>query len=619
MADGWFPVLSPSGRRVMRGSEVLSLDDVTLPDQPKGGIAGAWLDENTIVYRTHLDPGELRRRTLTTGEDVLLAGPTSWVSAGGGVVAWCETPAGGATRIVAVSPGGRREWDGYGGGWAPVHVASNGWVFFGHHERGGLYWVPPGETTPVLLTALPARLVRSSLAGVTWEADGRVYVADWATLEPRDVTLPGEVEHGPVLVDTPAGPWLVTHTDRRLLARPLGRTTGVVLDESGDTYYPDAAWWPGDDARPEGVRVCWSQGLGPKGGSAGTPHDRVVPLDAPLVDLRPSAQWLPVGTQVDLMPFIAASYEGVLRCPEDGQTLQTVRLPDKVIVCLKGAPERQERWRYDDGSVYLTYDATDGREGRPWRIAPEPVWCRRLWPVGAAWHAPAGTRLVRRTLDGRSEAHPFPVRTRLHAAGEHVEVRGIGRCRVAVTTWEPGWPDSGYEERHWWAIRESDGLRLGRVRYEEWRAGVLERSFDFSELLPDVRIEPAPMLAIPDPVETPETPETPDTPERPERPDPHDMPEPTISDAEYLNAGGRIEHRYATWQRPGREVHTDPLSYRWMVDYYVLRRSGRDHEAAVREVERRMDVAAGVAAPEPEPVPPVTPPTNGLVGPLRVA
>ncbi len=79
------------------------------------------------------------------------------------------------------------------------------------------------------------------------------------------------------------------------------------------------------------------------------------------------------------------------------------------------------------------------------------------------------------------------------------------------------------------------------------------------------------------------------------------MPEPQITDAEFTNAGGRIEHHYA--QRPDRyaerRVRTNPLSYRWMVDYYVIRRNGADHETAIREVERRMQVAAGEILPAP--------------------
>lgn len=91
-----------------------------------------------------------------------------------------------------------------------------------------------------------------------------------------------------------------------------------------------------------------------------------------------------------------------------------------------------------------------------------------------------------------------------------------------------------------------------------------------------------------------------------------------ISDAEFFEAGESIEAWYASRGRPARTVNTDTLSYRWATDYYVLRRAGRDHEAAVREVERRMDVAAGVTPPEPAPDMPVTPPAGGLVGLLRI-
>lgn len=600
MADGWFPVLSPSGRRALRGSEVLSLDGQVIAGPPKGGIAGAWLDEDTILYRTHADPGELRLRSLVTGQDHQVGGPCSWVSSGGGIWAWCEAPSGGP---VCIRTSDGRRWDGYGGGWAPVHVARDGSLFFGVHAGSGLFYVPSGAADPVLIDPAGGRLVRSCTRGIVYERDAHIVFADWATLEPRDITLPGEQEFGPVIVDTPDGPWLVTHTHTRLLARPLGSTTGVVVDESGDTFYPDAAW----HVDRHEIRICWSKGIGPKGGSAGTPHEAWVALAAPRVDLSAPPVWHITGTEVDTLPFMAPDYSGTLRCPADGQTLQTVRTGPKEVTCLKGAPERQERWTWDDTAVCLTYDHSDGR-AQPWRITPTPVWCRRVSFVGDSM-VYGGTELIRRTATGGSTREPFPVKTSVYAYGEHIPIAGIGRCRILTTTWEPHYPASQYQERHWWAIRESDGLRLGRVRYEEWRHGVLERAFDFSELLPEVRLEPAAPLAIPDPVETPMPPEPPA------------MPEPTITDAEFANAGGRIEHRYARWGRPGREVHTDPLSYRWMVDYYVLRRAGRDHEAAVREVERRMDVAAGVAQPEPEPSPepPVTPPANGLVGALRVA
>lgn len=589
--DGWFPRLSPTGRRVMRGATQLSVDGVVVAGPPAGGLSGAWLDETTLLYRRH-DTGALVRYDLTTHQ-ATPAGPVcDGVSAGGGIWAW-----GRSAPAPAIETSDGRRWVGYGGGPSPVHVAQDGTVVMGRHDDGALVLVPPRETGPVRLDAAGGVDVRSSPHGITYARAGRVFVADWATLTPQDVTLPGEAEYGPVLVSTAEGPWLVTHTaSLRLLARPLGSTRGVVVAE-GETFHPDAA------AVQDALRVVWAAG-------DGTPHEAWVALSAPRVELAAPAVWHPVGTTVDTLPFLVPDYAGTLRCPQDGQTLQSVRTGPREVTCLKGSPERQERWRWDDQAVYLTYDASDGRD-QPWRVAPEPVWAPRVAQVGDS-QVYQTTRLVRRTATGGSEAHPFPVRTAVVAYGEHIPVDGIGRCRLLTTTWEPGYPDSGYQERHWWAIREADGLRLGRVRYEEWRHGALARAFDFSQLLPDVRLAPAPRLEIPDPPAP--WPDPAPTPEPPTMP----TPEPTITDDEFANAGARVEHRYAAWGRPGREVQTDPLSYRWMVDYYVLRRAGRDHEAALREVERRMDVAAGVEAPAPAPGP-APPPANGLVGPLRVA
>lgn len=580
----------------MRGSTVLSVDGIVVSGEG-GGISGGWWSDDVLLYRRH-DTGELRR--LASGLDEAVGPPCNWVAARAGRVA-CWARADG-TPVVWTGDG--RRWHGFGGGFGPLDLAPDGTLVMGEHATGMLHVVAPRATLTRPLA--PGRLPRCGASGVVWEDEGRVAYAPLRRPELLDITVPGEACHGPVLIDTPLGEWVMVHTaSLRLLLMPLGATVGYVVAE-GVTDHPDAVW------TPAGIRCVWSS----DGGRV--PGDRTVSLDAPRVDLAAHPVWHRGGTAVDTLPFLVPDYAGTLRCPADGQTLQTVRTGPREVCCLKGDPARQERWRWDDTAVSLAYDHSDGRD-QPWRVSPEPVWCTRVSFVGAN-QVYGDTVLVRRTAIGGSTAHPFPVRTSVAAYGERIPIAGIGRCRVLVTTWEPGYPASGYEERHWWAIRESDGLRLGRVRYEEWRAGVLERAFDFSELLADVRLEPVPPLAIPDPVEPPDPPDRPETP---------DMPEPTIRDDEFANAGGRIEHRYATWQRPAREVHTDPLSYRWMVDYYALRRAGRDHEAAIREVERRMDIAAGVAAPEPDPVPgpgaptppapPVRPPATGLVGRLRVA
>lgn len=590
MADGWFPRYSPSGSHLARGSVTLTVDGVVWSGAG-GGISGAWLFEDVLLYRQH-DTGALRR--VAAGLDEAIGPPCAWVAARAGRYACWALRDG----VPVVWTGDGRQWVGYGGGWGPMDLAPDGTLVLGHHATGALELVAPGATVPVRI-ADEGRTPRCGASGVVWvSGTGRLgYAPLRAPHVARDVTVPGEACHGPVLVDTPDGEWLLTHTSSdRLLLLPLSGTDGYVVAE-GDTRYPDAVW------TPAGVRVAWSDGHG-------TPGEALVDLGAPRVDLTARAVWHVVGTEVDTLPFMVPDYPGTLRCPADGQTLQTVRTGPKEVACLKGNPARQERWTWDDQAVYLVYDHSDGR-AQPWRITPTPVWCRRVSFVGDS-QVYAGTELIRRTATG-STREPFPVRTSVYGYGEHIPIAGIGRCRILSTTWEPHYPDSQYQERHWWAIRESDGLRLGRVRYEEWRRGVLERAFDFSELLPDQRIEPAPMLHIPDPPAP--------------IPDPAPTPEPM---PQTIQPPPRDEIlRCLTWLRdevyPGLVGHPidDEGIAAWLVDTYTVDarlRRGLSHEAAMHHtfaaIERTVHPPV---TPDPAPDPPVTPPASGgLVGPLRI-
>ena len=95
-----------------------------------------------------------------------------------------------------------------------------------------------------------------------------------------------------------------------------------------------------------------------------------------------------------------------------------------------------------------------------------------------------------------------------------------------------------------------------------------------------------------------------------------------ITDPEFTNAIARMEHFYDVHlQRPPRPTPVDALGYgRWTTDYYTLRASGRDHEAAIREVERRIAAVAGLPDPWPPPIPdPIPPPpvANGSVRPIN--
>ena len=578
MADGWFPRFSPSGRHLMRGSVSLSVDGTVIAGD---AISGAWLSEDVILYRQH-STGKLRRLASGLDEDF---GPVCHqvVAGGGGWAIWHEQGEGAAKTPFVFCSDGRR-FLGFGGGMWPLAMSPGGILVMGRHRDGVLCIVYPYSTIPVALAE--GRMPRCGGRSVVWEyGTGRISHANLDSRLPLDVTVPGEQCYGPVLVDAPGEEWVLTHTaSERLLLFSVGSHEGYVVAE-GVTDYPDAAW------TPAGVRVAWSR--------QGEPMEALVDLSQPRVSLvRQPPVWHPVGTGVDTLPFVVPDYTGTLRSA-DGQTLQTVRTGPREVCCLKGSPERQERWQWDDTAVYLTYDASDGRDGRPWRVTPTPVWCRRVAQVGEAVAAPDAV-LVRRTLTGGSEAHPFPVRTTVAALGEHIDLGALGRCRVLVTTWEPGWPTSGYAEHHWWAIRESDGLRWGRVRYEERHSGEVDRAFDFNQPLPDVQLVPAPPLAIPDPpAPSPE-------------PEPEPMPVTFPPRDQTLDFLAVLETRYRDqMQRPARETHVDAEGTAvWLESYLRYRVGGASHEVAVSAVMRDIDQALGIAP---------VPPSGGLVGALRVA
>lgn len=552
--DGWFPRFSPDGRHVMRGSVVLSVDGIEVAGD---AISGAWLSNDILLYRQH-STGLLRR--LAAGMDDAYGPVCHQVVAGGGTwAAWHEHE---GTPVVFT--GDARLWTGYGGGMHPLAMAPDGTLVMGRHRDGVLCVVAPRGT--VVMPLAEGRMPRCSHRSVVWERDGHIFHADLQTRVACSITVPGEQCYGPVLIDTPEGEWVLTHTgSERLLLFPRDTHVGYIVT-TGITMYPDAVW------TAQGIRVAWSDG-------AGAPGEVLIDLNAPHVPL--SAQlpvWHPAGTTVDTLPFLVPNYLGTLRS-EDGQTLQSVRTGPREVCCLKGSPERQERWRWDDEAIYLTYDASDKPSDepiQPWRVDPEPVWCDRIAYTATRISNGPESALIRRRPDGTVTREHFPVQTGVHAIGEHIAVPKLGLCRILVTTWAP---HRDYEERHWWAIRESDELRLGRVRYEEWRyAGEwqFQRGFWFNELtgtqlvpaapLPIVEKETNPMIAFP----------------------PRDE---TLAFTTALNDLYRD-----AMQRPAQDgIHVDLEGLAvWQQEYLRLRVNGMSHTAALEATLQEVRYAAGL-------------------------
>jgi hypothetical protein len=92
----------------------------------------------------------------------------------------------------------------------------------------------------------------------------------------------------------------------------------------------------------------------------------------------------------------------------------------------------------------------------------------------------------------------------------------------------------------------------------------------------------------------------------------------TITDAEFADAGARIESHYLTYPAlyVERTTRIDHLGMaRWPTDYFTLRAAGQPHESAIRTVERRMAAAAGTRDPWPSILEPVTVSGQALLRP----
>jgi hypothetical protein len=221
--------------------------------------------------------------------------------------------------------------------------------------------------------------------------------------------------------------------------------------------------------------------------------------------------WYVDGTWVDALPYVVpddidAPAPRVLSV--DGVTpgLQTWRDPAnrQQILRLKfGDPHALEGYRWDDTHIHLAFDATDGKgPDHAWRYVPDR-WVPRAVKVGETYRD-TPQHIVRKNGDGPSTIEHNSFATRIHAAGEGLDLGGsLGVCKVLVIAAipDPGLTVDGYEERHWFAISLDGATRYGLVRYEEVRHGVVvaDRSATINRILSGASVRPAAPPVIPDP------------------------------------------------------------------------------------------------------------------------
>jgi hypothetical protein len=573
MNDRWFPRLSPDGRHIASGNLLVAVHGAIGEPPlftPGAGHGPVWLDDSSVVYAT--EGGVMRAGFALPAMLIHLVQANALAGGGRRWAAYTTVP---SPRIVEIDR---------------VHLGfseaacspSGGRLLLVRHENGSL-WLGG-----MLLSPHPCRGVRWTYGGATW-TDAVVQYHEramwWSGVEgeePVDVSVSDKC-FAVAACATPVGPWIVVLDDAgptpRYVARPVETTLGYDLrGEWLETA--DAAW----DVERRCVRLVGTDNRG----RTAVLGEVTVTLDAPRLELRRVAPaWASPGTPADVLAFMAPTYDGTLRDEVTGQTLQSVRTGPHEITVIKGEAARIEVFRWDVSTVWMVFDATDGR-AQPYRIEPG-VFARLDWRVGDLAAFPTAT-LVRRQADGTGRRERFPYAVRCLALGEHIDLGGdLGACRVLITTWEPGYPVSSYQEHHWWAVRESDGLPLGRVRYEEYQDGqpLPGRAFTFNRL-EDTRLAPAAPLPIPDPAET----RPPTMPIITIAPPPRDHELAVITD---------LRDQYPT--RVGHPLNDEGIAA-WALDTYAIGgrlRLGLSHEAALERMWAHVDAAVAEVPPPPDP------------------
>src|SRR3990167_5554505 len=244
MSGRWFPKFDPTGRHLASGDVEILVDDVVFS---RSGIAPVWRDAQTVLWRgQEATPGVWLRRLDEPDAHLLDATGANTLAAGGGFSAtWRPDrgilPSWPSPRVI--DPGdGRR----------PLNLNTAGEPSLS--PDGVFLCVDPYQSidrtlyvanVPIAAGAITAS--RASRTAVVWQLDDRE-VWGYAVDDPRPRRL-WAVGKGngraPIPIDTPDGPWVLVSTSGGYFVAPLGAETGIVVDNGGQTFYPDAIFVDG--------------------------------------------------------------------------------------------------------------------------------------------------------------------------------------------------------------------------------------------------------------------------------------------------------------------------------------------------------------------------------------
>lgn len=262
MADFWWPRISPAGR-VAGGSLTVSIAGGGVVAQ--NALGPQWAGERTLYYArntTGVLYRAVERADGTWSESALtLRGVNqftanewgwgvSWVVAGQATVYWHNGTQQDGISSPTLSPSGQRAWLEHG----------TGRLFVDGVLIDGRACLEPRFTGEIL----------------AWRADDGRDVCVALTQGQIENRLNVESrEFWPIAFVGPGGEtWLLTHSDTRLLLRPVGSLTGYIV-ATGNTSYPDARFL---DATT--IKLAWTD-------AAGALTVAHVNTSTPRVNLRP--------------------------------------------------------------------------------------------------------------------------------------------------------------------------------------------------------------------------------------------------------------------------------------------------------------------------------------------
>lgn len=427
--NGWFPRVGVAG--VASGNTETWLNGTLLSN---GWGSPRWIDARTLMVVSWPDGMKIAAVDVQTGAVTAVTDlPCNVLRAGGG--AWAVWS---AVQGITFSDGERQ----------PTAREPAVWGTHKAYLLDGQLSIQRLIVDNVEVRRAAIINLEASEQGLTWTE--YMYGAPWTygmrwsgTPQPLQASWDAEFTSCPI--DHPAGPWVLSHDNSRLLLRPWGSRVGKVV-AMGDTRNPHGAF---DGAN---FRIAWCDGHGMLGEATVSPADCAEDLTASTVESFSTDLF-------DMMPYFLGDLNS---WPHTGShTFDCiVDSPNKLIYFVKGElRDSLEVFRFDDNAVYHYRDTNGGDEdvvkngAAPVYHLVDAKWFDRRTRLGA--RVEVHTTLQRWNSDGSFQLdHPFAYAVTIARRFDNYPCGGdIGNAPVVVLKYDPNIanPCHGRYELFWLA------------------------------------------------------------------------------------------------------------------------------------------------------------------------